>query len=410
MRVALGRERAGPASLDELAALAVSAGHEVAERVVCHRPRPDPRLYIGEGKAREIGELIARTEAQVVLFDHEISAVQQRNLELEWKVRVLDRTELILDIFGQRARSTEGKLQVELARLQHQSSRLVRAWSHLERQRGGIGVRGGPGETQLEMDRRMLAAKIRQVRERLDRSERQRRTRRKARHRRDAFRVSLVGYTNAGKSTLFNALTGADTFAADQLFATLDTLTRRLVLAPGVEVVLSDTVGFVRDLPHQLVAAFRATLEETAEADLLVHVVDASADDRAEQIEQVQRVLEEIGADRVPQWLAWNKIDVVGLDPEVQRDGCGSIERLSVSARTGAGLDALRGALQAAVVADTLERTAHEADGRKVDGSVDDEYGDADPDDGRGRPPPTAQHLPNGMPDVDPHSITVVAQ
>ncbi|HMS59469.1 MAG TPA: GTPase HflX, partial [Tepidiformaceae bacterium] len=205
------------------------------------------------------------------------------------------------DIFGQRARSTEGKLQVELARLQHQSSRLVRAWSHLERQRGGIGVRGGPGETQLEMDRRMLAARIRQVRERLDRAERQRRTRRRARHRRDAYRVSLVGYTNAGKSTLFNALTGAGTYAADQLFATLDTLTRRLVLAPGVEGALSDTVGFVRDLPHQLVAAFRATLEETAEADLLLHVVDASAPDRAEQVEQVGRVLAEIGADRVPQ-------------------------------------------------------------------------------------------------------------
>jgi len=393
--------------------LAVSAGHEVAERVVCHRQSPDPKLYVGRGKAEEIGVLIARTESQVVLFDREISAVQQRNLEREWKVRVLDRTELILDIFGQRARSTEGKLQVELARLQHQSSRLVRAWSHLERQRGGIGVRGGPGETQLEMDRRMLAAKIRQVRERLDRTERQRRTRRKSRHRRDAFRVSLVGYTNAGKSTLFNALTGADTFAADQLFATLDTLTRRLVLAPGVELALSDTVGFVRDLPHQLVAAFRATLEETAEADLLLHVVDASADDRTEQIEQVQRVLEEIGADRVPQWLAWNKIDAVGLEPEVQLDGCGSIERLSVSARTGAGLDALRGALQAAVVADTLERTAHETNGRdarKADASVDDEHGDADPDPGRGTYSPTAHHLPNGTPDVDPHSNSVVAQ
>ncbi len=390
----------------------MSAGHEPARRVVCHRPRPDPGLYVGRGKADEIAGLLSETGAGLVLFDHEISAVQQRNLERLWKVRVLDRTELILDIFGQRARSTEGRLQVELARLQHQSSRLVRAWSHLERQRGGIGVRGGPGETQLEMDRRMLAARIRQVRERLDRAERQRRTRRRSRHRRDAFRVSLVGYTNAGKSTLFNALTGAGTYAADQLFATLDTLTRRLVVGPGVEVALSDTVGFVRDLPHQLVAAFRATLEETAEADLLLHVVDASAPDRAEQIEQVARVLAEIGADRVPQWLVWNKIDAVGLAPEIQLDGCGNIERLSVSARTGSGLDALREALRVAVTharPDREDRTA-EAGGGKVDGPDRDdtcEHGASAETDAR---PDTEQHLPNGMPDVDPHSHTVVAQ
>jgi GTP-binding protein HflX len=389
---------------------------------------------VGRGKADEIGERIVASGSTLVLFDHEISAVQQRNLERLWKVRALDRTELILDIFGQRARSTEGKLQVELARLQHQSSRLVRAWSHLERQRGGIGVRGGPGETQLEMDRRMLAARIRQVRERLDRAERQRRTRRKSRSRNDAFRVSLVGYTNAGKSTLFNALTGAGTYAADQLFATLDTLTRRLVLAPGVEVALSDTVGFVRDLPHQLVAAFRATLEETAEADLLLHVVDAAAPDRTEQIEQVDAVLAEIGADRVPQWLVWNKIDAAGLSPEVRRDGCDNIVRLSVSARTGAGIGALREALQAAVEAEGAERSdpgarsvghvgrraAHESDFRaavpdgfrKDPGPVSDdgdEPGSRDASD-RGDTPPIEQHLPNGMPDVDPHSHTVVAQ
>ena len=336
-----------------------------------------------------------------MLFDHEISAVQQRNLERLWKIRVLDRTELILDIFGQRARSTEGKLQVELARLQHQSSRLVRAWSHLERQRGGIGVRGGPGETQLEMDRRMLAGRIRQVRERLEKTERQRRTRRKSRQRRDAFRVSLVGYTNAGKSTLFNALTGAD-----QLFATLDTLTRRLVPAPGVEVVLSDTVGFVRDLPHQLVVAFRATLEETADADLLLHVVDAAAPDRAEQIEQVDRVLAEIGADRVPQWRVWNKIDLAGLPPEVLRDSCGTIERLSVSALTGAGLDALRQALTAVVSNDQADSGGD----RKADAPVDDHAVDPRETDGGNSCPPTAQYLPNGMPDVDPHSYLVVAQ
>ena len=351
--------------------------------------------------------MLAASGAGCVLFDHEISAVQQRNLERLWQVRVLDRTELILQIFGQRARSTEGKLQVELASLQHQASRLVRAWSHLERQRGGIGVRGGPGETQLEMDRRILAAKIRQVRDRLERTERQRRTRRKARHRNEAFRVSLVGYTNAGKSTLFNALTGAGTYAADQLFATLDTLTRRLVLAPGVALVLSDTVGFVRDLPHQLVAAFRATLEETAQADLLLHVVDASAPDRNEQVEQVDRVLTEIGADRVAQWRVWNKIDLAGMAPGVQRDGCGSIERLFVSAQTGAGLSLLRQALESAAIA---RQAAECGPDRKVGGADDDDALGAGAPDGPDGLPKTEQLLPNGMPDVDPHSYTAVAQ
>jgi GTP-binding protein HflX len=383
----------------------VSAGHVVAGRVVCHRPRPDPGLHIGRGKAEEIGAQLEQGGIPLVLFDHEISAVQQRNLERLWKVRVLDRTELILDIFAQRARSTEGKLQVELARLRHQSSRLVRAWSHLERQRGGIGVRGGPGETQLEMDRRMLGSRIRQVKERLDRSERQRRTRRRSRTRRDAFTVSLVGYTNAGKSTLFNALTGAGTFAADQLFATLDTLTRRLELGDGCEVVLSDTVGFVRDLPHQLVDAFRATLEETAEADLLLHVVDAAAPDRAEQIAEVGKVLAGIGADRVPQWLVWNKIDAAGLMPEVQLDGCGNIERLFVSARTGAGLDLLRQSLDGAV-----ERVTGERVGRKAAGDPGDTVVDPDAPDDTDAPPRAVQLLPNGKPDVDPNSRIVVAQ
>jgi len=355
----------------------------VSARLICHRPRPDPKLYIGTGKADEIAALLTADGTQLVLFDHEISAVQQRNLERLWKVRVLDRTELILDIFGQRARSTEGKLQVELAQLQHQSSRLVRAWSHLERQRGGIGVRGGPGETQLEMDRRMLGNRIKQVRERLDRSERQRQTRRKSRDRNSAFKVSLVGYTNAGKSTLFNALTGAGTYAADQLFATLDTLSRKLVLGPDCEIILSDTVGFVRDLPHQLVEAFRATLDETAQADLLLHVVDAAAPDRAEQIEQVQRVLADIGADRVPQWLVWNKIDTAGLEPDVELDGCGSIHRLFLSARTGAGLPLLRRALSASSGARGLEP---------------------------GVSFPVFSNNPNGLPDVDPNSRIVVAQ
>jgi len=381
--VALGRERRDDSSLDELCALAESAGHTVSARLICHRPRPDPKLYIGTGKADEIAALLAADGTQLVLFDHEISAVQQRNLERLWKVRVLDRTELILDIFGQRARSTEGKLQVELAQLQHQSSRLVRAWSHLERQRGGIGVRGGPGETQLEMDRRMLGNRIKQVRERLDRSERQRQTRRKSRDRNSAFKVSLVGYTNAGKSTLFNALTGAGTYAADQLFATLDTLSRKLVLGPDCEIILSDTVGFVRDLPHQLVEAFRATLDETAQADLLLHVVDAAAPDRAEQIEQVQRVLADIGADRVPQWLVWNKIDSAGLEPDVELNGCGTIHRLFLSARTGAGLPLLRRALSASSGSRGLEA---------------------------GVPFPDVSINPNGLPDVDPNSRIVVDQ
>jgi GTPase len=375
----------------------VSAGLRTTGRVVLHRARPDPRLYIGSGKGEEIGALLEQSGAGLVLFDHEISAVQQRNLERLWKVRVLDRTELILDIFGQRARSHEGKLQVELARLEHQSSRLVRAWSHLERQRGGIGVRGGPGETQLEMDRRMLGGRIRQVRERLARSGQQRRTRRKARERRDAFTVSLVGYTNAGKSTLFNALTGAGTYAADQLFATLDTLTRRVVLAQGLEMVLSDTVGFVRDLPHQLVQAFSATLEETAQADLLLHVVDAAAPDRAEQIEQVNRVLAEIGADRTPQWLVWNKIDAAGLEPSVDLDGCGKIERLFVSARTGAGLGGLRASL--------IELIGGRGNGQLTASPAETVQATRPGEFSSG-----VQHHTNGMPDVDQTSRSFVAQ
>jgi GTP-binding protein HflX len=300
---------------------------------------------MGSGKAEELKIQIEAEDIGFVIFDNPLSPVQQRNLNRLWGVPVLDRTELILDIFAQRARSNEGKLQVELARIEHQLTRLVRGWTHLERQRGGIGQRGGPGEKQIELDRRMLDTKARQLRERLRKMERQRTTRRRSRERRDAFTVSLVGYTNAGKSTLFNALTGAGTYAADQLFATLDTLTRRLRLPDGEAVVLSDTVGFVRDLPHQLVEAFKATLDETAQADLLLHVVDASAVDREEQIEQVMRVLAEIGADEVPMIVVNNKIDLTGLSPEVHRDPCGNIDRVLVSARTGAGLDALRAAL-----------------------------------------------------------------
>ena len=332
--------------LDELAALAESAGFTVVGRRVCRRSRPDAALYIGAGKADEIAAQLRDSDAGLVIFDHELSAVQQRNLGERWDVPVLDRTELILDIFGRRARSHEGKLQVELARLQYLSTRLVRRWSHLERQRGGIGVRGGPGEKQIELDRRQLGARVRRLRADLERIRGQRRNRRRRRDRNEAFKVSIVGYTNAGKSTLFNRLTGAGAFAADQLFATLDTLTRRVRLPGGEHIVVSDTVGFVRDLPHQLVDAFEATLEETAEADLLLHVVDASAPDRMEQIAQVERVLDEIGAGGIPVILVHNKIDRCGLQPAISREGgCGRIGRVALSAATGDGIDGLLAAI-----------------------------------------------------------------
>lgn len=345
MGVAFGGASRSGDSLDELAALAVSAGLTPVERTIVRRSRPDAALFIGSGKAEEIGARLAEAGVALVLFDHELSPIQQRNLSLLWDLPVMDRTELILDIFARRARSHEGKLQVELARLEHLSARLVRGWTHLERQRGGIGVRGGPGETQLELDRRMLSVRVKRLRAQLGQLRKQRRTRRRARDRRPAFTVSIVGYTNAGKSTLFNGLTGAGTYAADQLFATLDTLTRRLHLPSGTEAVVSDTVGFVRDLPHQLVEAFTATLEETAQADLLLHVVDASAPDRDEQIAQVDRVLEEIGAGQVPRILVYNKIDRIGRAPEVALDRYGRIDRVWTSAAAGVGLDLLREAI-----------------------------------------------------------------
>jgi GTP-binding protein HflX len=331
--------------LDELASLAQSAGVVPVERVACRRGRPDPALCVGSGKAEEIGALIAEHGVELAIFDNPLSPVQQRNLNRQWNIPVFDRTELILEIFAQRARSHEGKLQVELARIEHQMTRLVRGWTHLERQRGGIGARGGPGEKQIELDRRMLDAKAKQLRTRLEKLAKQRLTRRRARQRRDVFSVSLVGYTNAGKSTLFNALSGAGAYAADQLFATLDTLSRRVRLPDGSEMVLSDTVGFVRDLPHQLVEAFRATLDETADADLLVHVVDWSAADRDEQVDQVHRVLAEIGAGDLPVIVVHNKIDATGREPSVERDPCGTIDRVWLSARTGAGLEGLKIAL-----------------------------------------------------------------
>ena len=325
--------------------LVQSAGVERFEVVKGRRSRPDARLYAGSGKVDEIRRAVHSLNAAYVVFNHALSPGQQRNLEKEFDTRVLDRTELILEIFAQRAQTSEGKLQVELARLQHLSTRLVRGWTHLERQRGGFGRTGGPGETQLELDRRYIAQRVKVLKEKLVQLKKQRSVQRRARARGNVLSVSLAGYTNAGKSTLFNALTNARAYAADQLFATLDTTTRRVWLPDAGDVVVSDTVGFIRDLPHGLVAAFRATLEETVHADLLLHVVDAASPARAEQAAEVDRVLAEIPAGAAPRLLVWNKIDQAGLEPGVERDQYGRICRVFVSARTGAGLDGLRGAI-----------------------------------------------------------------
>ena len=311
------------------------------------RDRPDPAYFIGAGKVEELKREAAAADAGLVIFDVALSPAQQRNLEQTLGIWVLDRTALILYIFSQRAQSREGKLQVELAQLQHLATRLVRGWSHLERQRGGLGKTGGPGEKQIEIDRRLIGVRVRRLRERLKQSEKQRRTRRRARSRNDVVSISLVGYTNAGKSTLFNALTQASVYAADQLFATLDTTARKCHLrANGLngksEAVISDTVGFIRGLPHQLIEAFKSTLNETAEADLLLHVVDAASPARAEQMAEVERVLHEIGADNVPTILVYNKIDVIGRAPSVERDSRDNIVAVSVSAQSGLGLELLR--------------------------------------------------------------------
>jgi GTP-binding protein HflX len=342
--------------LAELGLLAQTAGMVPVGRVTCKRRAPDAALFIGTGKADEIKLMAAQLGAKEVLFDQSLSPGQQRNLERRLDMPVNDRTYLILEIFAQRARSHEGKLQVELARLQYLSTRLVRRWSHLERQRGGIGTRGGPGETQIELDRRMIGDAIKRTKERLIKVKRQRQTQRRQRERRDAFNISLIGYTNAGKSSLFNALVKARSYTADQLFATLDTTTRQLYLGDADRMVsLSDTVGFIRDLPHGLVDAFEATLQEAVDADLLLHVVDASNPDFTEQIHEVQRVLVEIGASAIDQILVFNKVDAMAADQQplhmvdsFELDGVQST-RIFLSARTLSGLPALRVLLAARV-------------------------------------------------------------
>lgn len=331
--------------VEEVVRLVESAGVIRHELVRGRRERPDPKLYAGRGKVAQIAEARKALNAAFAIFNHELSPAQQRNLEGELQCRVLDRTELILEIFAQRAQTNEGKLQVELAQLQHLSTRLVRGWSHLERQRGGLGKTGGPGEKQLELDRRYIASRVRVLRGKLDSLRQRREVQRRSRARRDVLSISLVGYTNAGKSTLFNALAHARAYEADQLFATLDTTTRRVWLPEAGAIVLSDTVGFIRELPHGLVAAFRATLEETVRADLLLHVVDAASPVRDEQAAAVNEVLAEIGAAHVPQIAVWNKIDLASLQPGIERDQYGKISRVFLSARTGAGLEALRGAI-----------------------------------------------------------------
>jgi GTPase len=363
--------------LDELAQLALTAGFEPLARVVCKRKAPDAALFIGSGKADEIKALADAHGAQEVLFDQSLSPAQQRNLERHMGLAVNDRTLLILEIFAQRARSHEGKLQVELARLQYLSTRLVRRWTHLERQSGGIGLRGGPGETQIELDRRMIGEAIKRTKERLLKVKRQRQTQRRQRERRNTFCVALVGYTNAGKSSLFNALVKAGSYAADQLFATLDTTVRSLYLPEAQQhLSLSDTVGFIRDLPHGLVEAFEATLQEAAEADVLLHVVDAANPHFPEQMAQVQRVLADIGAQNIAQILLFNKCDVLPAQHQMhpssdayEQDGV-PVPRLFVSARTGEGLPALRRLLSDRLLTAQAEHAQAHPDPRRQENDL----------------------------------------
>ncbi len=341
--------------MDECKDLAVAAGAVTVAVVTATRDAPDPRLFVGRGKADEIREQVTATDAQLILVNHDLAPAHQRNLEEHVKCRVLDRTGLILDIFARRARSFEGKLQVELAQLRHLSTRLVRGWTHLERQKGGIGLRG-PGEKQLETDRRLIGQRIKQISQRLDKVRRQRGVQRATRRKAAFPLISLVGYTNAGKSTLFNRLTGARATVADQLFATLDPTLRRLDVGGGLSVILADTVGFIRHLPHELVAAFHSTLEETREADLLLHVIDATDPERQAKTEQVNAVLAEIGAGAVPQIEVFNKLDrLEGARPRVEREAGGTV-RVWVSASSGAGRDLLSAAIRSQLMTDTVHR------------------------------------------------------
>ena len=348
--------------LDEVRLLVESAGASVCAEVYGRRQCPDSATYAGKGKVQEVAAEVVAHRANLVIFNHALSPAQERNLERILQCRVVDRTSLILDIFAQRAQSSEGKLQVELAQLNHMATRLVRGWTHLERQKGGIGLRG-PGETQLETDRRLLGKRVKLLRERMLKLGQQRDVQRKARSRSEILNVSLVGYTNAGKSTLFNALTHSDAYAANKLFATLDTTSRKLWLGEAGNVVISDTVGFIRDLPHELVAAFHATLEATSQADLLLHVVDSASSAREDQIAEVDSVLAEIGASDVRQLMVLNKLDLTGLPPAVERDEYDRITRVRVSAKCGEGLPLLREALaEIALEKRRISRSALAAD------------------------------------------------
>lgn len=349
-----GKDREDAAEFKELVS---SAGLEPITMVAVNRKEPHPKYFLGTGKLDDVKEIIRAHDASLVIFNHALSPSQERNIEKHLECRVLDRTGLILEIFAQRARTHEGKLQVELAQLQHQSTRLIRGWTHLERQAGGVGMRGGPGETQLEIDRRLIRDRIGQINSKLEKVRKQRTIGRQARKRSSTPTVSIVGYTNAGKSTLFNALTEAKVYVADQLFATLDPTIRRLILPNVGEVVLADTVGFIRHLPHGLVEAFKATLEETAQADLLLHVIDAANPERSDNIEQVNKVLAEVGADKVPTLHVYNKIDLLDASVRIDRNETDQPWRVWVSAIEALGFDELRLCIGELTDKDIIETT-----------------------------------------------------